>query len=505
MGALGLPPIIVCRLVLFITVMVGLNSAQNVERVEGPGNMTVVIGETTALRCTWEGSYSRYIFRIWEVLFKHRNNSLTCSRGRSMPTPRHTCIMESPRDPYHTTVELVISGVTLEDAGNYSCDVDEERLPLSEGEGPLSSAQGYLTVIVPPNGESPHCLINDPVSDHKVGADIQITCYSSGGVPPAQLSWYQGPNLVAGPSQGVLTYTRRITDSDDGLELNCLLNSSALRDTRNCSVIVDIPPEAEIQPSFLSIYSGSNVSFRCIGRFFQEVSQLYTWDLPNVSQSLDFDHQIQGDMMYLTNVRTTRGAEEFHLTCFVSETAGAGGRVWDTATLQIVSVKTTPVPASRSAPPNRSPSSGASTLVIVLCSCIPVVLIVIITCLLLLRMKAKHRRKANLPVTPRAGDDDQRDPGADYMGLSNTGRTDEPQRSAYQGLVPEYLDLTCPPDGDGTRPVSETVYEVTGFPEVVTASNQYETPVTVGTKGTEDELYVNHDVVKGKRQRGPRK
>ncbi|XP_038077295.1 cell adhesion molecule 3-like [Patiria miniata] len=479
--------------------MVGLSSAQNIELIEGPGSKTVVFGETTELRCTWRGIDLYYLFRRQTVLFRHHNDVFECDGRRSMVTARHTC-MASPRDLDYTTVGLMISGVTLEDAGSYSCDLYRSRLPVDDGERPLSSAQGYLTVIVPPNGESPHCLTNDPLSNHKVGADIQITCNSSGGLPPAQLSWYQGPNLVAGPSQGVLTYTHRITDIDDGLELNCLLNSSALRDTRNCSIIVDIPPEAEIQPSLLSIQSGGNVSFRCIGRFFQEVSRQYTWDLPSVSQSLDFDHQIQGDMLNLTNVRTTRGAEEILLTCFVSDVT-ADGRAWGTATLQIVSVKTTPVPASRSAPPNRSNTSspsGTSTLYIALGSCIPVVLIVIITCLILLRMKTKHRRKAN---TPRAGDDDQRDPGADYIGLSNTGRTDKSQISPYQGLVPEYLDLTCPPDGDGngTRPVSEMVYG-----NVAASSNQYETPVTVG-RGKEDELYVNHDVVKGKRQRGLRK
>ncbi|XP_022106663.1 poliovirus receptor homolog [Acanthaster planci] len=481
MGALQLTPLGL----LFWMRMVYLTSAQNgAELTVAPDNITAVVGETTVLQCTWREPRGWFLVGRGSVEFMNENGTFPCSA-------RRTC--SESLGLGKITATLTISSVLPEDAGGYLCNYE------SPGGELLRSPPVYITVIAPPNDTSPQCLMRHPVPHHLVGTDVLFTCYSRGGIPPAQLYWYRGPKLVAGPSAGSLTYTHRVTESDDGLILTCRLRSEVLLGLRNCSVVVDIPPEAEIQPRLLTIRSGANVSFTCRGRYFPESYRLYTWTLPNASQNLQFDYQIQDGVLNLFNLQTILYKEIFNLTCLVSD--GSNEYALDTVTLQILMKGTDPpgLPSTN--------SSNLSMIVVVVCSCV-LVLVIVVTSLFLLRMKIKRQLRPD-PVAACQALDDHHQQQTDYTALSARVGPNRPhQMSAYQGLVPESMDLTFPPDPDwrGTRPDSGTVYEVTDYPvEVKSGGNEYEKAVVMPVLKKGSELYVNHDVVKGKRHRGGRK
>ncbi|KAI8520454.1 hypothetical protein Bbelb_002080 [Branchiostoma belcheri] len=116
---------------------------------------------------------------------------------------------------------LLIQDAHLEDGGAYTCNIF----------GDLTPKEAKLTVVVPV--PQPPTLRGAEVPG-KAGQQLELSCTSSGGHPPPQLTWYNGTKAVTG--QHVIQ-----KETEGHVELDLILRRLTKWDNDPPSVTVPIP------------------------------------------------------------------------------------------------------------------------------------------------------------------------------------------------------------------------------------------------------------------------
>ncbi|XP_027990944.2 nectin-2 isoform X2 [Eptesicus fuscus] len=214
---------------------------------------------------------------------------------------------------------LVLRGLRVEDEGNFSCEFATFPLGTSRGVTRLR------TIAQPQNHAETQevTLSSEPVPVAR--------CVSSGGRPPAQISWISPLNgdpketETSGPLSGTVTVTSRYavvpSSQVDGVEITCKVEHEALKEPALLPVTLSVryPPEVSISGYDDNWYLGrSEATLNCDVRSNPEPTS-YVWS--TTSGSLPASAKDQGPqlLVHLVDrlVNTT-------FTCTVSNAEGTG-------------------------------------------------------------------------------------------------------------------------------------------------------------------------------------
>ncbi|XP_072051087.1 uncharacterized protein [Amphiura filiformis] len=131
---------------------------------------------------------------------------------------------------------LHIDNVQVSDAGIYKCVYYILRI---NGYNRQILVPTELVVLHAPTEESPVCSVFPTVGtiiDFIPGDSVRLQCDTDDGSPPPNLSWLHNELLLASGSGTIQTRVRLTSDNYNEVFL-CLMQTPALNETRNCSVI----------------------------------------------------------------------------------------------------------------------------------------------------------------------------------------------------------------------------------------------------------------------------
>ncbi|XP_054444561.1 nectin-2 isoform X2 [Pteronotus mesoamericanus] len=232
---------------------------------------------------------------------------------------------------------LVLQGLRVEDEGNYSC----EFATFPQG---TSRGVTWLRAIVQPQNQADAqevTLGSEPVPVAR--------CVSSGGRPPARISWFSPldgearESEVSGPLFGTVTVTSRYavvpSSQADGVKVTCKVEHETFQEPELLPVILSVryPPEVSISGYDDNWYLGrSEATLNCDVRSNPEPTR-YDWS--TTSGDLPASAKGQGPQLIIysvdrlvnttfictvTNALGTGRAEQAVLVRESPNTAGAG-------------------------------------------------------------------------------------------------------------------------------------------------------------------------------------
>ncbi|XP_036284599.1 nectin-2 isoform X2 [Pipistrellus kuhlii] len=214
---------------------------------------------------------------------------------------------------------LVLQGLRVEDEGNFSCEF--ATFPLGTSRGVT-----WLRTIAQPQNHAETQEV--ALSAERVPV---ARCVSSGGRPPAQISWLsplhgeQMETETSGPLFGTVTVTSRYavvpSSQVDGVRITCKVEHEALEEPALLPVTLSVryPPEVSISGYDDNWYLGrSEASLNCDVRSNPQPTS-YIWS--TTSGSLPASAKVQGPqlLVHLVDrmVNTT-------FVCTASNTEGSG-------------------------------------------------------------------------------------------------------------------------------------------------------------------------------------
>ncbi|XP_053524650.1 nectin-2 isoform X2 [Artibeus jamaicensis] len=250
---------------------------------------------------------------------------------------------------------LVLQGLRVEDEGNYSC----EFATFPQG---TSRGVTWLRAIAKPQNQ---------VDAQEVTVGSQpvpvARCVSSGGRPPARISWFSPLNgearetEVAGPVFGTVTVTSRYTlvpsSQADGVKVTCKVEHETFKEPDLLPVTLSVryPPEVTISGYDDNWYLGrSDVTLNCDAHSNPEPTD-YVWS--TTSGDLPASAKGQGSQLIVYSVDRLVNTT---FICTVSNALGTGRAE------QVVLVRDTP----RASPQDEGPmvwgAVGGTLLVLLL-------------------------------------------------------------------------------------------------------------------------------------------
>uniref|UniRef100_K9ILG7 Putative poliovirus receptor-related protein 2 n=1 Tax=Desmodus rotundus TaxID=9430 RepID=K9ILG7_DESRO len=251
------------------------------------------------------------------------------SHGLSFPSPQFSserlsflAMGPSPGarpGPEMQDATLVLQGLRVEDEGNYSC----EFATFPQG---TSRGVTWLQTIAQPKNKA------DP-QEVTVGSEAVpvARCVSSGGRPPARISWSSSLNGQARETEvpehmfGTVTVTSRYTlvptSQADGVKITCKVEHETFKEPEQLPVTLSVryPPEVSISGYDDNWYLGrSEVTLNCDVRSNPEPTG-YVWS--TTSGDLPASAKGQGHQLIVYSV-DKRANTTF--TCTVSNALGTG-------------------------------------------------------------------------------------------------------------------------------------------------------------------------------------
>ncbi|XP_046858238.1 immunoglobulin superfamily member 10-like isoform X2 [Xenia sp. Carnegie-2017] len=158
---------------------------------------------------------------------------------------------------------LVITNVTVNDGGTYRCKAQSYNDPRFRDEKSIEiTVKATLKLNVVINCSTP--LVVDE------GDNVSCVCRGEGGIPPANVTWFDKDNNIIG-DVGVVSKTLVITNVtvNDGGNYTCKAqsyNDPRFRDEKSIEVTVKAtypPQQTNITISPMSVKKGQNVTITC--------------------------------------------------------------------------------------------------------------------------------------------------------------------------------------------------------------------------------------------------
>ncbi|XP_059522185.1 nectin-2 isoform X4 [Myotis daubentonii] len=409
--------------------------AQN-GRVSMPPEVRGLLGDTVELPCHLlspgpKGNVSQV---TWQRLDPFGNPQSVAafhpSHGLSFPSPQFgkdrlsfRTMGQSPGARQGSEMRdatLVLQGLRVEDEGNFSCEFATFPLGTSRG------VTWLRTIARPQNRAEAQevTLRSEPVP--------VALCVSSGGRPPAKISWLSPlrgepkESETAGPLAGTVTVTSRYavvpSSQVDGVQITCKVEHEALEEPALLPVILSVryPPEVSISGYDDNWYLGrSEATLNCDVRSNPEPTG-YVWT--TTSGSLPASAKEQGPqlMVHLVDrlVNTT-------FICTVSNAEGTGRAE------QVVLVRDGPRASSRDEGPMVWGAVGGTLLVLLLLAG---------GALAFILLRVRRRRKS---------------PGAAGGGPESGQGSYDPKTQVFENGGPVFWTTTAPgpprPDGKDTE------------------------------------------------------
>ncbi|XP_036914092.1 nectin-2 isoform X2 [Sturnira hondurensis] len=255
------PTLWLLPLLLLLLLLLGKAGAQD-GQVQMPPEVRGLLGDTVKLPCHLlsQGPKVNVSQVTWQRLdWTGKTQSVAAfhpSHGLSFPSPQFSSERLSflsmglgpgaqPR-PEMQDATLVLQGLRVEDEGNYSC----EFAIFPEG---TSRGVTWLRTIVQPQNQA-------DAQEVTVGSEpVPVArCVSSGGRPPARISWFSPLNgearetEVPGPVFGTVTVTSRYTlvpsSQADGVKVTCKVEHETFKEPDLLLVTLSVryPPEVSI-------------------------------------------------------------------------------------------------------------------------------------------------------------------------------------------------------------------------------------------------------------------
>ncbi|XP_054444562.1 nectin-2 isoform X3 [Pteronotus mesoamericanus] len=317
---------------------------------------------------------------------------------------------------------LVLQGLRVEDEGNYSC----EFATFPQG---TSRGVTWLRAIVQPQNQADAqevTLGSEPVPVAR--------CVSSGGRPPARISWFSPldgearESEVSGPLFGTVTVTSRYavvpSSQADGVKVTCKVEHETFQEPELLPVILSVryPPEVSISGYDDNWYLGrSEATLNCDVRSNPEPTR-YDWS--TTSGDLPASAKGQGPQLIIYSVDRLVNTT---FICTVTNALGTGRAE------QAVLVRDTPRASPRDEGPMVWGAVGGTLLVLLLLAGGSLAFI-------LLRM----RRRRKSPGGGGAG-------GAGGEGRDSDGGSYNPKTQVFENGGPVFWTTTTPgplrPDG----------------------------------------------------------
>ncbi|KAF6078781.1 nectin cell adhesion molecule 2 [Phyllostomus discolor] len=250
---------------------------------------------------------------------------------------------------------LVLQGLRVEDEGNYSC----EFATFPQG---TSRGVTWLRAIVQPHNQA-------DAQEVTVGSEpVPVArCVSTGGRPPARISWFSPLNgearesEVPGPAVGTVTVTSRYTlvpsSQADGAKVTCKVEHEAFKEPNLLPVTLSVhyPPEVSISGYDDNWYLGrTEVTLNCDVRSNPEPTE-YVWS--TTSGDLPASAKGQGPELIVYSVDRLANTT---FVCTVSNALGMGRAE------QVVLVRDTPRASPRDEGPMVWGAVGGTLLVLLL-------------------------------------------------------------------------------------------------------------------------------------------
>ncbi|CAH1228203.1 HMCN2 [Branchiostoma lanceolatum] len=236
---------------------VGLSySAWGVTFNDVPVPIAALLGHTATLRCSFRGLSVDDVV-IWNG--PPDMTAITSGRRVNPNYPRHKVVGDRQEGEFH----LQIRDIRLDDEGAYKCNIFG-----------LSSRGAKLTVIVPV--PQPPTLRGAEVPG-QAGQQLELSCTSSGGNPPPQLTWYNGTEAFPerymrqqqrGDRVEVELVLRRLTKGDNGMNLTCRASQPFPKITSaqdSWTVLrVNYPPSIAVPTTSVRVKEGDPAVLSCL-------------------------------------------------------------------------------------------------------------------------------------------------------------------------------------------------------------------------------------------------
>ncbi|XP_036914095.1 nectin-2 isoform X3 [Sturnira hondurensis] len=364
------PTLWLLPLLLLLLLLLGKAGAQD-GQVQMPPEVRGLLGDTVKLPCHLlsQGPKVNVSQVTWQRLdWTGKTQSVAAfhpSHGLSFPSPQFSSERLSflsmglgpgaqPR-PEMQDATLVLQGLRVEDEGNYSC----EFAIFPEG---TSRGVTWLRTIVQPQNQA-------DAQEVTVGSEpVPVArCVSSGGRPPARISWFSPLNgearetEVPGPVFGTVTVTSRYTlvpsSQADGVKVTCKVEHETFKEPDLLLVTLSVryPPEVSISGYDDNWYLGrSEATLNCDVHSNPEPTG-YVWS--TTSGDLPASAKGQGSQLIVYSVDRLVNTT---FVCTASNALGTGRAE------QVVLVRDTPRASPRDEGPMVWGAVGGALLVLLL-------------------------------------------------------------------------------------------------------------------------------------------
>ena len=378
-----------------------------IEHRYGPRDTIVRQGETVTLYCAVNNQVDEHVFwyriksasGIGEVLSDDNH----VSQGSRPSMGRYIIVGNHQDGEYH----LRLTNAQHEDSGLYRCGFED-------GEDSHSHEGANLSVMVPPTIGSPLCLLM--TDNNVIGYNSQLSCLSSGGDPPAMVTWYRNGVQITTPTTHRNILNRVMLVEDVGATFSCDAESPAMDEMRSCSLVpLRQMPKVMISPRVGYASVGESMTFVC-QKLNREPDDSYVWYI-NDDKILPGDtgeghrFRLSGDKRSLTIGRVLSSDNNAEIVCKVDNGSAAIAATAAISVRGASQVYSTP-PLERQATvilqqatDGRIPAANKdnSKTALIAISIIGGLAIAVLACVIYAYIQRKLRRKTQvaIPMTPR--------------------------------------------------------------------------------------------------------
>ena len=270
--------------VVYVLCVLFIQGMEAVEFLLHPKDTSGVQGTTITLHCGTNNEFQIGHHKIYWAFYQTPGQPNFLSVDHSV----YSSLAPSKRERYsivgvnglHTMeFNLRIKNAQLEDIGGYECILYDP----SSGQRistPDLPARVVVLALRPPDVGWPRCSITP--SRPTPGTLATFTCMTKGGLPRPNLTWMKQnaalPSVLNSTDLGyeILQFKRYITPYDNNSTFTCTVQSSALKEARNCSVTpFEVPITVTVTP-LQTVKVGNSAAFFCSASGVPAVNR-YRW------------------------------------------------------------------------------------------------------------------------------------------------------------------------------------------------------------------------------------